>query len=251
MGSICRPRPGAGRRPLSSEPRLPRDLSWRILERREIPEVLHREQPDPADRRLACVCLPLTPAVVIGSAQAESDFDVGHLAAAGLGLVRRRSGGGAVLVAPAAQLWLDVFVPSGDPLSEPDAGKSFYWLGEVFARSIAAVLEVPAAPAGIVVHRGPPRTTAWSKVLCYSGLGAGEVTVGGRKVVGMSQRRDRSGAWIQSMAMLAGGADSLAELLTGSEKLRASARIALSHSGLPAPADILGSLGEAVLSRLP
>ena len=43
---------------------------------------------------------------------------------------------------------------------------------------------------------GAGPTTPWSKVLCYAGLGAGEVTVAGRKVVGMSQRRERLGCLV-------------------------------------------------------
>ena len=75
---------------------------------------------------------------MIGSAQPASDFDAERLAAAGIELVRRRSGGGAVLVAPGSQVWLDVFVPNGDVLgASPDVGRSFHWLGDVFAAAIA------------------------------------------------------------------------------------------------------------------
>ena len=45
--------------------------------------------------------------------------------------------------------------------------------------------------------------TQWSRLVCFDGLGAGEVTVGGRKAVGISQRRTRGWARLQSSIHLA------------------------------------------------
>ncbi|MGO9962319.1 MAG: lipoyl protein ligase domain-containing protein [Acidimicrobiales bacterium] len=222
-----------------------------MLERRGAPGTLHGEVPDPLGRRLACVCFPLAPAVVIGSAQPASDFDGERLAAAGMALVRRRSGGGAVLVVPGSQVWLDVFVPDGDVLAQADVGRSFHWLGDAYAAAIAAVLGAPGDRAGVAVNRGPRRATALSRTLCYAGLGAGEVTVAGRKVVGMSQRRERAGAWIHSMALLSDQSDVLPGLLTGSEDHRAAARAALSTAGLSDAEHLVGPLTEEILARLP
>jgi lipoate-protein ligase A len=186
----------------------------------------------------------------MGSGQPASDFDADRLDAAGLELVRRRSGGGAVLVAPGRQVWLDVFVPAGDVLAHEDVGMSFHWLGEVFAGAIGAVLGASQDRAGVEVHRAAARTGPWSKVLCYSGLGAGEVTVAGRKVVGMSQRRGRFGSWIHSMALL-GGQDELAGLLAGTEDRRRDARAALGDAGLRGAQHLAGPLTAEILSRLP
>jgi lipoate-protein ligase A len=221
-----------------------------VLERRGTPAVLHGEQPEPSRGRLACLCEPVSPAVVIGSAQPAGDFDADRLARSGADLVRRRSGGGAVLVEPGRQVWLDVFVPKGDDLSHPDVGKSFYWLGDVFAEAIAAVLGTSPAAGRIEVHRGTIVKTPWSKVLCYAGLGAGEVTVDGRKVVGMSQRRERTGAWIHCMALLGDSALGLAELVSGPEQRRAKARGALVSAGLRDGEHLAGPLRSELLSRL-
>ena len=215
------------------------------------PAVLHRDPPDPLGARLACVCIPLVRAVVLGSAQPASDFDGEQLAAAGIELVRRRSGGGAVLVAPGSQVWLDVFLPHGDELAEPDVAKSFHWLGDTYAAAIASVLGVSAEQAGVEVNRRPRQVTPWSRTLCYAGLGAGEVSVAGRKVVGMSQRRERSGAWIHSMALLSRRAGDLAGLLAGPEERRSAARAALSNAGLCDAGDLEGPLTEEILDRLP
>ena len=244
MGSVRGSCPRARCRPLSSRAISTSDHpGWRVLERQAPTAVLHGERPDPLGSRLACVCLPADRAVVIGSAQPAADFDLERLDAAGLGLVPRRSGGGAVLVAPGRQVWVDVFLPTSDVLAEPDVGKSFLWLGDAFARAIAKVLGTSTEDARVAVCRAPVRGMPWSKVLCYAGLGAGEVTVAGRKVVGMSQRRDRSGAWIQAMALLDDDAAELADLLAGSAEHRAEARAVLEHAGLRRPEPPVGPLG--------
>lgn len=220
------------------------------MEQRGTPAALHHDPPDPEGERLARVCLPSGTAVVIGSAQPASDFDPGSLADAGIDLVRRRSGGGAVLVAPGEQVWLDVFVPTGDVLWQDDVGKSFYWLGEVYKAAIAQVLGMLPERAPIEVNRGPAKAAPWSKVLCFAGLGAGEVTVAGDKVVGMSQRRQRSGAWIHSMALLSHRAEDLTDLLSESRDDRAAAREALDHAGLAASAHLAEPLTRELITLL-
>jgi hypothetical protein len=42
--------------------------------------------------------------------------------------------------------------------------------------------------------------TAWSRLVCFAGIGPGEVLVGGRKAVGISHRRTRAGARFQCVA---------------------------------------------------
>ena len=85
-------------------------------------------------------------------------------------LVRRRSGGGAVLLVPGEVVWVDVIVPAGDPLWDDDVGRATHWLGATWARALAAC-GLPDA----TVHRGPMVRTPWSSLVCFSGLGPGEV----------------------------------------------------------------------------
>ena len=47
------------------------------------------------------------------------------------------------------------------------------------------------------VHTGAMRGGRWSRLVCFGGLGPGEVVVGGRKLVGISQRRTRAVARFQ------------------------------------------------------
>jgi len=157
---------------------------------------------------------------VLGSTQPGADADAAALEAAGVALVRRRSGGGAVLLEPGGATWVDVVLPADDPLWSDDVGIAFHWLGRAWAAALAQL-----GVEGTAVHEGTLRTTRWSRLVCFAGLGPGEVTVGGAKVVGIAQRRTRAGARFQCAllhrwdpaaitSLLALGADARAQAVT-------------------------------------
>lgn len=148
------------------------------------------EVPDPAERAV-WVAAPSEPALVLGSAQPPSDVRAG----APIDVVRRRSGGGAVLVVPEDVLWVDLIVPAGDARWDDDVGRAAHWLGAVW---VAALAELGVTAD---VHTGPLVRTRWSAQVCFAGLGPGEVTIDGRKVVGISQRRTRRAARFQCAAL--------------------------------------------------
>lgn len=134
-----------------------------------------------------------SPAIVVGRGQRvdAAPFD-GPL------LVARHSGGGAVLM-DAGLLSLDVLLPAGDPLLAGDVGAVFGRVGAAWAAALTG-LGVPA----VGVHDGPStahrlgdeRQRLLASV-CYATLGRGEVLAGGRKLVGLAQRRRRPGALVQ------------------------------------------------------
>jgi lipoate-protein ligase A len=136
------------------------------------------------------------PALVLGSAQPEEDVDCDATGRADVEVVRRGSGGGAVLVAPGAQLWVDAWVPRHDRLWEDDVVKAAWWFGDAWAAALAAL-----GAADAVVHRASTDHSDWSRRVCFAGLGPGEVSVAGRKVVGMSARRTRAGARISATVL--------------------------------------------------
>lgn len=157
---------------------------------------------DPGARAVAFVDVA-RPEVVLGSTQ-----QVAPEIEARPDVRRRRSGGGAVWLAPGHQVWVDVAVPRGDPLWDDDVGRAFLWLGDVWVAALAA-----AGVAGAVRHGGPLVRSRWSPMACFAGLGPGEVTAGGRKVVGISQRRTRHVAVFQCAALLEWDGPALARLL--------------------------------------
>lgn len=147
-------------------------------------------------------------AIVLGSTQAAATVDAASAAAAGLAVARRRSGGGAVLVRPGEVLWLDVVIPRGDARWDDDVVRSSAWLGALFVEVLAAV-----GLGGAVAHTGPLVRAPWSRLACFAALGPGEVSLEGRKVVGISQRRTREMARFQCALMVGGNPAELADHL--------------------------------------
>ena len=190
-------------------------------------------------RRSVTWCDVIAPAIVLGSTQGDDAVASGTT----IDVVRRRSGGGAVLVAPGEVVWADVVVPAGDPLWDADVGRATWWLGDVWA----AALDL----AGAVVHRVGLVTTAWSPWVCFAGLGPGEVTVDGRKVVGISQRRTRDGALFQCAVPLAWDPARLLEALALSPADRASAAADLAGAVLPVAGRPPAEVETAFIRHLP
>ena len=159
--------------------------------------LLELAEPVEPDRRTARVHTVERSALVLGSAQRCEIVDRDRTAAGGVELARRRSGGGAVLLAPAAQLWVDFFVPRHDAMWTEDVKRAALWAGELWARCVAAVGEAP-----VTVHRAGIGADQWGSLVCLAGVAPGEALVDGRKVVGVSQHRNRVRARIQTVARL-------------------------------------------------
>lgn len=162
--------------------------SWRVVHRRGSAAELHAlDLPGPAPvGRVLWVLEATSTAVVLGSAQRR-------LARGGASPVRS-SGGGAVLVDPDRCLWVDVVIGRDDPLWHDDVGRSALWLGRCWQRALAT-LDVVGD-----VHEGPADRDELARAACFAGVGPGEVVAAGRKLVGISQRRTRTGARFQCIA---------------------------------------------------
>lgn len=144
-------------------------------------------------------CRPTDDAIVLGSRQSPDLVDGAACSAAGLAVVRRRSGGGLVVIRRAAMVWLDLALPHG--IAPDDVRGAMVWAGE---RWRSALIDVAGLDGGeLTVHRGGMVPSAWSGLVCFAGLGPGEVLLGGRKLVGLSQRRTRAGVRIQGLVHVA------------------------------------------------
>lgn len=134
------------------------------------------------------------PAIVLGSRQDPTILDRVACDRAGLEIVRRRSGGGVVVLRPGEIVWIDALIPVDDGDVPDDVRGSMIWAGERWRAALT-----PLVGRGMVVHRGGMVDTEWSDLVCFAGVGPGEVLLGGRKLVGLSQRRTRRGIRIQGL----------------------------------------------------
>ena len=209
------------------------------------------------DRRTVAVCEVVgRRAVVLGSAQRDADLDRDAAERDGRAVTRRSSGGGAVLVGPGEQAWVEVWLPRDDPLWDDDVVRSSWWLGDAWLRALGAL-----GIGGLGVHRGRAERGAWSESVCFAGIGPGEVTVGEQKLVGISQRRTRQGARFQSMALVRWEPAALAGLLapavvaaTGDPAELETAAVGLADVAARDGDDtaaLCASVGAAVLDALP
>lgn len=147
------------------------------------------------------------PVLVLGSAQRAEVVDHERAARSGVAVVRRRGGGGAVHLAPGAQIWADMWVPATDPLWAPEPRRTAVHVG----RWWAAALRRGGVEAE--VHDAPSVGTRWSDLVCFAGVGPGEVLRGRHKVVGLAQWRSREGALVFGCAYVRFDPGSLVDCL--------------------------------------
>jgi lipoate-protein ligase A len=189
------------------------------------------------------------PTLVLGSTQPDTVLDTAAVERAGVAVARRRSGGGAVHLEPGGAWWVDVVIPRGDPLWDDDVSRAFLWLGDAWARALTDV-GLPGT-----VHRGGLEATRWSRLVCFAGLGPGEVTAPGpdarpRKVVGISQRRTRTHARFQCVVHRSFDPWATVGLLAlpDADAHELATSLAAGVATVPAPVD---SLRAALLAALP
>ncbi|MBI3972346.1 MAG: hypothetical protein HY332_13785 [Chloroflexi bacterium] len=165
------------------------------------------------------------PAVVLGVAQQMAVLDEAACAAHGLEIVKRTSGGAAVL-ADRRMLALDVALPASHPLAIADVVEAYRWLGEVFLsalREVAAnavdlypnritLVSAAEARADQQAQRSAGRCTAdgLRGLVCFGTLSRYEVarrrggesgdgeSAGLAKLVGLSQVRKRGVVFFQA-----------------------------------------------------
>jgi lipoate-protein ligase A len=166
--------------------------TWIVERRSGDAATLHRRDALADARRRVTVLEVAAPALVLGSTQRRDVVDDEATRARGAGLVRRRTGGGAVFLDPGQHVWIDVTISADDPLWRSDVAQAFDWLGRAWVSTMVGLgLDDASMNAEAVCH------SVLGRIICFAGLGFGEVSTPRGKVVGLSQRRTRAGAWFQ------------------------------------------------------
>lgn len=191
--------------------------------------------------------------LILGPAQ--RDFDTRLCVEAGVPVVRRRAGGSAVL-AGTGVLGLDVMLPAGHPLAPRDIVEAYRWLGEVWEEALRT-LGVASRLVTVEQARAAQRVFDRSlRMACFGGLSPYEVTVCGRKIVGLAQVRKSTGTLLQAGIHLHFDAEGLAALLPGNAgQLAARLReVALGlDEATPEPIDerqIIAAVEESLEARI-
>ena len=175
-------------------------MSWSLERPRGSVFERHHNVPDLSIRSLRVHEIE-KPTLVVGSSQNET------VALGKIPVVRRRTGGGAVLLRPGEVFWVDVTLPRQDPLWVEDITHSTLWLGDVWRRTFLN-FNLPAD-----MHRGAMIRNRWSDRVCFAGKASGEVVVEGKKILGISQRRTRVGAWFQCAVLFEWPVHEIVDLL--------------------------------------
>lgn len=158
--------------------------------------------------------------------RARDRFDAARIAAQGIGVVRRPTGGRALL--HDREVTYSVTAPVGAPGFAPSLRESYAAINSVLLDALAR-LGVSATIAGSARRLRPLRPEG---AACFAEPSAGELTVGGAKLVGSAQLREE-GALLQHGSIL------LADDQPAIDALRTSDAAALS---VTASAATLGAI---------
>ncbi|MDA8209927.1 MAG: hypothetical protein M0Z92_13135 [Actinomycetota bacterium] len=143
------------------------------------------------------LCEPGADALILGSAQRLNEGHERFVARHGFELARRSSGGTGVVVVRGGAVWIDIGLPPGDPLLIDDVSRSFAPISGAWSEALALI-----GVRGAEAFSGAMSKGGEFSEVCFAGRASGEILLGGRKLVGMSQRRSGHGAWFHTMAYL-------------------------------------------------
>ncbi|MBL8145100.1 MAG: lipoate--protein ligase family protein, partial [Anaerolineae bacterium] len=134
------------------------------------------------------------PTLSLGFGQALRDVDEGRLAERGWGLVRRLTGGRAILHVD--ELTYSITLPPGHPLARGSVVESY--------QRISAALGAAARALGAPVQAERAAGLGLGSAVCFETPSHYELTVNGRKLAGSAQARRNDGLLQHGSLPLAG-----------------------------------------------
>lgn len=132
-----------------------------------------------------------TATLVLGGHQSSTVLDPFEVA--NTPVRRRRGGGGLVLLRP-DDLWIDWWIPHDDVRWSQDVRVSSLLVGSWWASVLRDRTQQP-----VHVYEGPLEGSLAYRVVCFAGRGPGEVFVRDRKTVGVTQWRVREGVFVSTV----------------------------------------------------
>jgi len=130
------------------------------------------------------------PTLVLGSSQSRELLKVD---VAPYEIRRRRGGGGIVLLQP-GDLWIDWWIPAFDTRWRDEARANALEIGQWWHQALSTVTPNPPT-----IVASDSRRRFSSSVACFAALGPGELERDGHKAVGITQWRVREGAFVSSV----------------------------------------------------
>jgi lipoate---protein ligase len=162
------------------------------------------------------------PALILGSTQPAEVVRFDEVKRSGIEVVRRRAGGGAVWCDMVNSIWVDAWIPSSDPLWQRDVERATDWVGLWWTDALGRL-----GIEGLEAQMHCASTTSFSRLVCFAGVGPGELVHGDHKVTGLAQWRGREGALMHCLVYLAWDPKPLVRLLSTPEPHEASLDVAL------------------------
>lgn len=133
-------------------------------------------------------------AVIMGCSQRPDDGQLQRAERAGLAIMRRGSGGGAVLAGP-WMLSATLIIPPDHPVGKLDLIQLFGWFEQVWTKAlIDCGVSCKGVDKSLIDRSKQVSKDAGVQWACYASLSHGEVvSPDGRKLVGLAQIRKRKG----------------------------------------------------------
>lgn len=185
----------------------------------------------------------MEPTISFGRNQKTAGYDRDELARAGLAVVRRPTGGRAILHHREITYSVTAPAPSGESIAA-----AYAWINELLLRALRS-LGADAAVATPTSRAPAPDTNP-----CFAEPTAGEITLGGRKLVGSAQYRE-AGAMLQHGSILVSDDQSPLGALAGGSTARPPATLEQALGRAPDPAEmhdaLLAALREAGIEPRP
>ncbi len=174
------------------------------------------------------------PTLSFGRNQKTTGYDRDTLAKKGIAVVRRPTGGRAILHHREITYSVTAPAESGESIAA-----EYAWINELLLDALRS-LGVPAA----IAHRAG-RAPAPDANPCFATATPGEITAGGRKLVGSAQYR-HDGALLQHGSILVSDDQSALAALAGAQPSSPPATLEQALGRTPAPAELYDALRAAM-----